>query len=181
MASSSTGMPQATDSALGGQPTETNNGYPDNNGGLVNYYFVFIALVAGVAFMSGVLLYRRRKRAIIAARMGHQNALSRDFTTWRGTDGHRGYWYGRGRSQEHLGRDEGLNELGEAPPAYAPAKERGEEEPGPAVPLQTLSRDDAGLKPPDYEPVAGGPDSPARQARGSGEGSSQSMGRRLIV
>lgn len=52
--------------------------------------------------------------------------------------------------------EEGLNELGEAPPAYAPPKTREEVErdreagAGLAVPMQTLSREEAGLKPPDY-------------------------------
>lgn len=45
--------------------------------------------------------------------------------------------------------EEGLNEEAEAPPPYVPPppKESGE---GPAVPMQTLSREHVGLKPPDY-------------------------------
>ena len=56
-----------------------------------------------------------------------------------------------------MSREEGLNEQGEAPPPYVP-KRRSEDAQrdgvedggGPAVPLQTLSREDAGFKPPDY-------------------------------
>jgi len=92
-----------------------------------------------------------------------------------------GYWHRRGRSQEDVGREEGLNELGEAPPAYAPKRDEELQQNGPAVPLQTLSREDAGLKPPGYEQGSYTVDSPARRARASGEGSSQSAERRLIV
>ena len=56
-----------------------------------------------------------------------------------------------------MSREEGLNEAGEAPPPYLPkrqseeGRERSEGEAnGLAIPLQTLSREDAGLKPPDY-------------------------------
>jgi hypothetical protein len=66
-------------------------------------------------------------------------------------------------------REEGLNENGEAPPPYMPKDEEetgnagpqvngqrthGENTPvpgEPAIPMQTLSRDHAGLKPPGYE------------------------------
>jgi hypothetical protein len=55
-----------------------------------------------------------------------------------------------------MSREEGLNEQGEAPPPYIPkpAEEREQRENSgagvPAVPLQTISREHAGLKPPDY-------------------------------
>jgi hypothetical protein len=51
--------------------------------------------------------------------------------------------------------EEGLNEHGEAPPPYIPknALDGAPDAAGPAIPLQTLRREDAGLaKPPDYEP-----------------------------
>jgi hypothetical protein len=58
---------------------------------------------------------------------------------------------------EDSGRVEGLNEDGEAPPPYLPKPTTNQQETnghesaaGPAIPLQTLSREDAGLKPPDY-------------------------------
>jgi len=44
-----------------------------------------------------------------------------------------------------------LNELGEAPPPYVhAAPPAGAPTEGPEIPLRTLSRDGAGLKPPDY-------------------------------
>jgi hypothetical protein len=58
--------------------------------------------------------------------------------------------------QHHV--EEGLNEHGEAPPPYIP-KTQMEGLPadgqanGPAIPMQTLRREDVGLaKPPDYSP-----------------------------
>lgn len=87
-----------------------------------------------------------------------------------------------------MSREEGLNEHGEAPPPYVP-KRSGEEargtgeggqaaDGGPAVPMQTLSREEAGLKPPDYEEARGNEDGedvmrPAHQAEGAGSSSRQ--------
>jgi len=162
--SSSTGMPQATDNAPGANSSssinDNDNDSDSGNTSLVNYYFVFLALILCVAGLGVFLVWRRRKRAVSHFRNSRENALARDVSAWqgdtRGEGWHRRYWQGRLRSQEEVGRDEGLNELGEAPPAYAPPKTREDEEreaaegQEPAVPLQTLSREEAGLKPPEY-------------------------------
>jgi hypothetical protein len=139
-----------------------NNGV--NSSGLVNYYFVFLALIVAVAGAVIFLIIRKRRRMVLRRRYSQNVALSRDlggprhgggWTNWNPERTRRRYWQGRWRSAE-TSREEGLNEHGEAPPPYVPKRrsqeaerqERGENEP--AVPLQTLSRDGAGLKPPDY-------------------------------
>ncbi|KAK5129578.1 hypothetical protein LTR08_003043 [Meristemomyces frigidus] len=162
LTSTATGMPTPTDSAPGSSSTsDTNNSMSSTS--LVNYYFVFLAIILAVAALGIFLVYRKRKRARAYSRYSRENALTRDLNDWnaggeaaRGQP--RGYWQGVwGRATEESAvqrREEGLNELGEAPPAYAPPKTREEverEEAGlPAVPLQTLSREGVGLKPPDY-------------------------------
>lgn len=152
---SNTGMPSATDTAPG-----QSNGAPVDASSLVNYYFVFLALFIGIAGVGGFFIYKRRRRAVMAMRNSRENALARDISDFEGT---RTRWYrqGRwGRSEEDVDREEGLNEFGEAPPAYAPktSEERArEQEHGVAVPLQTLSRENAGLKPPDYSEAAAQP------------------------
>ncbi|TKA76672.1 hypothetical protein B0A55_02607 [Friedmanniomyces simplex] len=223
MPSSATGMPTPNDSALGGSSNTDSTSTGDGHS-LVNYYFVFLAIIIAVAGLTGFLLFRRRRRAMIATSLSRQSALARDLTTWHGSSGNsndhgmfdgagggggggggggaraRGYWpYGHGqfRSQEDAGREEGLNELGEAPPAYAPpppkSRQDGEEmttttsqygADEPAVPLQTLSREDAGLKPPDYVESSAILEDNAVGGRGrrvSGEGSSRRAERGLVV
>ncbi|KAK0790302.1 hypothetical protein LTR91_009855 [Friedmanniomyces endolithicus] len=176
-----TGMPTPNDGGLGGSPSSDPGSSPGpGDHSLVNYYFVFLAIIIAVAALTSFLLYKRRRAAILAGSLNRQTALSRDLTTWHGGDGgdgyagrsSRGYWHsGQVRSHEDAGPEEGLNELGEAPPAYVapPPKEARCEDgdtagherfggDGPAVPLQTLSREDAGLKPPDYVERSAGVD-----------------------
>lgn len=162
----SSGMPNATDDAQGSNSSSDNSNGSTSTSSLVNYYFVFLALIACVAGLGIFLIWRRRTRAVAYTRYSRQHALARDVSGWQNDGaGHRGghrtgyrgaLW---GRSTEDVAaREEGLNELGEAPPAYMPPKTREEEERErqaaqgrePAMPMQTLSREDAGLKPPDY-------------------------------
>lgn len=59
------------------------------------------------------------------------------------------YW----RSGADDGRpEEGLNEVGEAPPPYKPDEDE-QTNGGPAVPPPAHTREEAGLKPPDYDEV----------------------------
>lgn len=179
----SSGMPQATDSAPGSSSSSSDSGNNDSSTGttsLVNYYFVFLALILCVAGLGVFLLFRRRRRAMAHVRSNsRENALARDLSAWHGdstrSGGQRRYWQGRWRSTEDVDREEGLNELGEAPPAYAPPKTREEEEREAAahqelaVPLQALSREGAGFKPPDYTETNVWPlDDPTRQPSASG-------------
>lgn len=130
-------------------------------GGLVNYYFVFLALFVIITGLGAFMMYRRKKRAMLMYRHGQSNALQQDVHQWDPTRARRRHWQGRWLSTDETHddreRNEGLNEHGEAPPPYMP-KGRNDEEAlhdhagqGLAVPLETLSREQAGLKPPGYE------------------------------
>jgi len=203
-----TGMPTPNDGGLGGSPSSDPGNSPGpGDHSLVNYYFVFLAIIIAVAALTSFLLYKRRRAAILAGSLNRQTALSRDLTTWRGGDGGddyaagrsaRGYWHGGpARSHEDAGPEEGLNELGEAPPAYVappPKAARGGDGEmagherfggdGPAVPLQTLSREEAGLKPPEYVERSAGVDGEGagqRERGAGGEGSWTRGERRLVV
>lgn len=93
------------------------------------------------------------------ARSGGQHALARDIDGWVNTRRWiRGNW--RDTANGSTRREEGLNELGEAPPPYkvredvgTAVHERADDGNGHlAVPLRTLSREGrASLKPPGYE------------------------------
>lgn len=152
---------KASDSAPGSSRDPDSDDTSDSGStSLVNYYFVFLALIICVAVLGAFLIWQRRRRAALRLRGGRGNLGTVGAPRWPGegrNDGwQRRYLQGRWRSQEDVGREEGLNELGEAPPAYAPPKTREEEQreavaqEEPALPMQTLSREDTGLKPPDY-------------------------------
>jgi len=144
-------MPSASDNAA----DNSNNSGKIDSDGLVNYYFVFIALILCIAGLGAFFVWRRRRRAIAQFQNGRQDALAQDLTAWDPLRSRRRYWQGRRYSAE-VSREEGLNENGEAPPPYMPktadeeARMGEDREDGPAVPMQTLAREDAGLKPPDY-------------------------------
>lgn len=142
-----------TDNANGSQDDDGNN---DNHGmgGLVNYYFVFFALLMCIVALGTFLCWRRKRKMGLMVRNGRESALERDLDAWDPARSRRRYWQGGWRSNEEQ-HVEGLNEHGEAPPPYMP-KARDDEEGTasranePAVPMQTLSREQAGLKPPEY-------------------------------
>lgn len=176
-----TSLPTGYDTAPGGLPSgistptassasasASSSSSSDNSGGLVNYYFVFLALILCIAAIAGALVWRRRR--IIAGRgarrYGHGRSGTASAPGFVSSGSARQPWLGRWRSAE-VSREEGLNEDGEAPPPYMP---KSDEEPGirddrharsvtgqehthttPAVPLQTLSREDVGFKPPEYQ------------------------------
>lgn len=122
--------------------------------GLAQYYFGFLVLIAIVLGLGVLMFWRRKKKLSMMAQHHRDHAIERDIGPWDQTRARRRYWQGRWRSTD-VGHEEGLNEQGEAPPPYMP-KPRDEEDArqpaggSPAVPLQTLSRDQAGLKPPGY-------------------------------
>ena len=138
--------------------TQDNNNDNRDIGGLVNYYFVFLALFVIIAGMGAFFMYRRKKKAMMMYRHGQSDALQQDVNVWDPTRARRRYWQGsRWRSTDETERrDEGLNENGEAPPPYMPKGRDEEQGEGVAVPMQTLSREQAGLKPPGYEEHFGG-------------------------
>lgn len=125
---------------------------PDRQSGLLNYYFVFLALFILLLFLGAYLVHRRKRALKARYRNSGQNALARDLDGWTGT---RRWMHGGWRGGDGTaGRTEGLNELGEAPPPYKPAGE-GPEGAGngpPQIPLATLSRGEASMpqKPPGY-------------------------------
>jgi hypothetical protein len=139
-------------------PNTTPNGGPqgdpsdgdDQKSGLLNYYFVFLALFIGLLFL-GVYFIHKRKRARKAAfQNSSQNALARDLGNWNNP---RRWMHGNLRTNPT--HHEGLNELGEAPPPYKAPEADATPGAEPQIPLRTLSRSSANMpiKPPDYGEV----------------------------
>lgn len=126
-------------------PTYTDNGgpaaEPDTNSGIVNYYFLLLAIFVFVIIILYLSWTRNRRKRIQRYQDNREHALHRDLDRWG--DDHRG-WYGYRRGFLRLSRrEEGLDERGEAPPPYMP------DQPPPAVlPLDSLSPDHR--KPPKY-------------------------------
>jgi hypothetical protein len=125
----------------------------DRQSGLLNYYFVFLALFILLLFVGAYFIHRRKRALKARYRSSGQNALARDLDGWTGT---RRWMHGgwRGGGDSGNARAEGLNELGEAPPPYKAAGEGGGA-PGdvvPQIPLSSLSRGEASMpqKPPGY-------------------------------
>ncbi|KAI5208107.1 hypothetical protein E4T39_01528 [Aureobasidium subglaciale] len=154
-------------------------------GSLYQNYFVLVAIVIAIALVGGFVLYRRKKRTVYRTNAQRQAALSRDLED-QGLRGNRGWGWGALSRDYSSGptlhgqpvtvrggtgltpwrcrrEEEGLNEVGEAPPAYKPAPddshtvlETGQPTPStdaviaPALPRPTLGRENTGLKPPDY-------------------------------
>ncbi|SLM36266.1 hypothetical protein LPUS_00568 [Lasallia pustulata] len=147
---SSTGVPAPT--GYGAPSTNLQQG---RNTGILNYYFLLLAIFIVVIALGYCILIRRRKRKVARSRSTGQNALAQDLEGWAGT---RRWGHNRWRSSGvHEPRaEEGLDDRGEAPPPYMPG------EPSPVhldagnsssgynapIPLQTMERDAA--KPPDY-------------------------------
>jgi len=163
----------------------TNQGNDDPNGidndpaHVFNYYFLLIAITIAVLLLGFVFAGRRRKRKAMRHLNTRQEALRRDLEGWpRGRPGPPGVNTGQSsrwatgtrnwRSRNDNGvirHDEGLDDLGEAPPPYNPGDKppsiavggradyvsegeavdsRGEL----SVPLRTLARN--GTNPPGY-------------------------------
>lgn len=143
----------------------------ERNSSVLNWYFVFLVALAFFLFGGFWIVHRRKKRIKAYYRSTGQHALARDLDGWgNGRRWTYGNWRsgGSGGPRGGIGvrRQEGLNELGEAPPPYDPrprtppppqvesegSERAGRDTLGLAVPLATLSRDSrATLKPPDYD------------------------------
>lgn len=147
----SSAVPSATDSAGYGNHDD-NTASPHN--GILNYYFLLLAVFVIAMLVIYWSLARRRRKAAAQLRRMQQNVLSEDVRSWTR---HRqaGYGFpdeeGRGRP----GREEGLDEAGEAPPAYVKEPERAHVDRGEGVELTGMTRlrqmAGLGVKPPDYE------------------------------
>lgn len=185
--------PTPHDNAPGGGGGNNDNADDANMGGMFHYYFLFVALILCIWACAMFIFFRKRARRLARQRYNRESALQRDLSAGRGgsdtVTGRRRYWQGRWRSAE-VSREEGLNEQGEAPPPYMPKtsedERRSREDDGqavdsqPAIPLQTLSREGAGLnsRPPDYsETHNDGRATQARNSVSSGTGASASGNR----
>lgn len=185
-AGTSTTDPEASTTII----SNPNDQSPSNtNGSLINYYFIFFALLVVLVAIALFYGWRKRRRALQNYHNNRQQALARDVNAWDPMHSRRRYWQGRWRSGE-VSREEGLNEEGEAPPPYMPKQDEGDgnaashtaegqaahgeatETQEPAIPLQTLSREQAGLKPPDYETHVRAVDEERRHSQTSEPGSS---------
>ena len=157
----------------------------DQDNGLVNSYFAILALLVLFVFLGLWLLHRRKKQAKARRITDRREALARDLDSWASRDGagpaagngQSGFGFGRywghwrSWSDGYTRREEGLDERGEAPPAYSPrvlaedpqteartdtdtGGRQGEDHSGARslqIPLRTLSRGEVpGLKPPEY-------------------------------
>jgi hypothetical protein len=144
--------------------TESTDG--NRRGSYTTYYFVFFALLFCIALLCVYFVWKKRRNAL-TVRNGFSGAgYQRNVQEWDTVRYRRRYWNTNFRNTE-VTREEGLNEHGEAPPPYVPKDDENTSSAGPqaggyfgqgparpaepAIPMQTLSRDQAGLKPPGYE------------------------------
>ena len=154
-------------------------------GDIYQNYFAFVAVVVVVALVGSCVFYRRKKALLRRANLSRQMALSRDIED-QGLRANRGWGWGalsrdyasgpdpRGQPLATRGalgipspwrrrrEEDGLNEAGEAPPAYKSAPDQNDTVleiarpaapdtiTSPAIPRPTLGRENTGLKPPDY-------------------------------
>ncbi|GAB7345837.1 hypothetical protein MBLNU457_4094t1 [Dothideomycetes sp. NU457] len=140
-----------------GDPITDITAPPITNGGLVNYFFIFLALILCVIGLGAWLYYRARKRATRRLRNSRSNALARDLDGQWPVDNERwhqrrhwmsGHWRGGAEGNRH-GREEGLNEEGEAPPPYV-IKTDEEQDEGVRRPESAVVRERYEAKPPEY-------------------------------
>jgi hypothetical protein len=132
------------------------------------YYFVFFAILVCIAILCVYFVWKRRKNALMIRPNARGEGYHRDVREWDTVRYRHRYWNTNHRN-EQTSREEGLNENGEAPPPYMPKEDEemgntGSQTNGqcahgedrqvhgePSIPMQTLSRNQAGLKPPGYE------------------------------
>ncbi|KAE9963728.1 hypothetical protein EG328_011079 [Venturia inaequalis] len=150
-------------------PSPDQDDSDDPRSGLLNYYFVFLALFICLLIFGFYFIHKRKRARKQAFRNSGENALARDLDGWTG--GPRRWIVGHRRAESRnttVGREEeGLNEFGEAPPPYIQATKIGEgqerADEGPQahvqIPLNTLSRHEFERpvtgKPPGYGEVFG--------------------------
>lgn len=132
-------VPSATDGA--GYDSQQ-----DGDRGILNYYFLLLAVFIIIIFIGYWAVARRRRNRLLRLQSLQQSALARDVHTWPGSGrglGPRWRTAGADTSME-----EGLDERGEAPPPYLkepePVHHNGREE----MELQHMPRQEG--KPPEY-------------------------------
>ncbi|CZT22213.1 uncharacterized protein RCC_08082 [Ramularia collo-cygni] len=142
--STSTLNPTATDDASGGIP-DISRGTP-----MKTYLFAFLGVAIVLLLFIVAVLIRRTKLARQRSRRNENEVDLWDYHNSRS----------EGVSPDQ--REEGLDANGEAPPPYAPPQTTNEGTNNTAsrnqltIPSQTLSRLEAGLKPPEYAERSGG-------------------------
>jgi hypothetical protein len=135
----------------------------DQRSGLINYYFVFLALFILFIVLGVYFIHKRKRARKMAFRNSGQNALARDLDGWTSS---RRWMHGHRREESRVVRtEEGLNEYGEAPPPYIHAAKTGQDQEGQVegsqiqIPLRTLSTNEferpATGKPPGYGEAVG--------------------------
>lgn len=158
---------QQDSSSYSGDPDGDDTG-PSHS--MSTYYFVFFAILICIAILCVYFVWRKRRNALMVRPSLRGSGYRRGVQEWDSVGHRRRYWNTNSRSGQ-VSREEGLNENGEAPPPYMP---KDDEETGhagprvdgqhthggdrpvpgePAIPMQALSRDQAGLKPPGYDQV----------------------------
>ncbi|KAL5399416.1 hypothetical protein PMIN06_001409 [Paraphaeosphaeria minitans] len=133
-------------------PGATNTRDPKESA--LRYYWLILAIFGVVVALFLWWINRRRIKRKERMRLSGRNALARDMEGWVNT---RRWYHGAWRPNEtraFTGREEGLNEHGEAPPPYRPKSDvtvTQDPATGLSLPLRTLSRQqvDAG-RPPEY-------------------------------
>ncbi|KAL5116380.1 hypothetical protein ACEQ8H_005728 [Pleosporales sp. CAS-2024a] len=151
----STATSASPPSAPSADGSSNSNPPPVHNASVLNYYFLFLFVLALVIAALVLWLHRRKLERKQRLRQGGQHALARDLEGWAGA---RRFMHGRYRPYQASARlrpEEGLNEHGEAPPPYEPKNQvtvgsvqgSGTEV---ALPLQALTRDGHTRAPPDY-------------------------------
>jgi hypothetical protein len=88
----------------------------DSHTGIVNYYFLLLAIFIFLVIILYITWTRNRRRRVLHYQRSRQHVLSHDVNT----GGYSGWTYNRRGMRPP--RPEGLNERGEAPPPYMPAQ-----------------------------------------------------------
>lgn len=146
----SSAIPSATDSAGYGNNDDTS---VSSHNGILNYYFLLLAIFVIAMLTIYWSLARRRRRAAAQLIQMQRSVLSEDVRSWTR---HQRAGYGFEDEERPRPRvEEGLDEAGEAPPAYVKEPERVHLERPEGVELRGMARlrEMVGLqgKPPAYE------------------------------
>ncbi|MCJ1450915.1 hypothetical protein MMC28_001249 [Mycoblastus sanguinarius] len=107
----------------GAIPSAIDNANYGSNGsnsdkGVLNYYFLLLAVFIVIIALAYWSLARRRRNKIARLRYNQQTALARDLETWPGRRRGVGRWRFAGMGGHETRVEEGLDERGEAPPPY---------------------------------------------------------------
>ncbi|KAK7734614.1 hypothetical protein SLS57_000311 [Botryosphaeria dothidea] len=100
---------------------DNNDGSSLDRDGMLNLYFLFIAIAVILLLIALFLIHRRKKRRKAMMRTFGQSALAQDISNGGPPHNQRSQWYRWGNNSNNqyaYARTEGLNERGEAPPPY---------------------------------------------------------------